>query len=161
MQGPIHIPKVLVHIPGVGVGHYFVACVRRLEAMKNPYDETCRGQFVSRRFWFISRRFWPFQCFFFGPGLDFPSARTFFRGLRATVASHENHYDETCGSQFISRRFWFISQRFWPLNGSVLIQCGVRVCICGLQSRGGREASQNRNFPAVYSEVLYSWRRVL
>ena len=43
--------------------------------------------------------------------------RTFFRGLRATVARHENHHDETCGSQFISRRFWFISRRFWPLNG--------------------------------------------
>ena len=39
--------------------------------MKNPYDETCRGQFISRRFWFISRRFWPFQCFFLS-GARFP-----------------------------------------------------------------------------------------
>ena len=95
---------------GVGVGHIFLACVRRSRAMKNHYDETCGGQFISRRFW-------PFQWFFLfgarflfcaGVGVGLFS----WPAVRRSQAM-KNHYDE-------SRRFWFISRRLWPLNGSPL-----------------------------------------
>ena len=122
----MHIPKVLVHIPGVG---------------ENPYDETCRGQFISRRFWFISR-VWVWDIFSW-PACDdwkpwktltmkhvgansYPEGSgsypgcgcgTFFRGLNfwglhRRLQAMKNPYDETCRGQFIFRRFWFIS-RVW------------------------------------------------
>ena len=120
---------------GCGCRTFFLACVRRSRAKKNHYDETCGGQFISEGSGSYPEGSGLFNVFFLS-GARFPlcagvGVGHFFVACVRRSQAMKNHYDETCGSQFISRRFW-------PLNGSVLIQCGVRVCICGLQSRGGR-----------------------